>query len=124
MAGFLSTYGANSSLDGSHSMPATLYAQLHTGNPSAAGTSNVAGTTVRKSFTRGSASAGAATNVADIAWPTLSANETLSHVTLWDASTSGNCWWVGSLASSQAVTTSDTYTIPAGQLALGFTVWS
>lgn len=124
MAGVLSTYGANHTLDGSASIPATLYVKLHTGNPGAAGTSNAAGTTVRKSFTRTASSAGASSNVADIAWTTLSANETLSHISIWDNVSAGNCWFVGALGSSQAVTTSDTYTIPAGDLDIAFTVWS
>ena len=46
-----STYGANAILDGT-AMPATLYAKLHIGNPGAAGTSNPAAETSRKSFTR------------------------------------------------------------------------
>ena len=123
MAGVLATYGANHLMDGT-ALPSTLYAQLHTGNPSAAGTSNVAGTSVRKSFTRSASSGGSAHNAADIAWPTLSANETLSHLSIWDALTSGNCWFVGALSSSQAVTTADTYTITASSLILTFTVWS
>ena len=118
----LSTYGANAILDGT-AMPATLYAKLHIGNPGAAGTSNPAGETVRKSFTRGAAASGATTNAADLDWASVGATEDYSHVTIWDASSGGNCWWVGVLSAS-TVTLGDDFTIPAGDLDLSFTIWS
>lgn len=123
MAGWLSTYGANHFLDGT-ALPATLYVKLHTGNPSAAGTSNAAGTTTRVSFVRDAASSGATQNTGAITWSTLSANETISHVSLWDASSGGNCWGVLALTASKTVTTADTLTINAADLDLAVTIWS
>ncbi len=87
----LSTYGANAVLDGT-AMPATLYAKLHIGNPGAAGTANPAGETTRKAFTRAAASGGATSNVAALTWTAVSTSEDYSHITIWDASSAGNCW--------------------------------
>ena len=118
----LATYGANAVLNGT-AMPATLYAKLHIGNPGAAGTSNAAAETTRKSFTRGTSTVGTCSNAADLDWASVSATEDYSHVTIWDASSGGNCWWVGVLAAS-AVTLGDNFKIPAGDLDLSFTIWS
>lgn len=118
----LSTYGANSVLGGT-ALPATLYAKLHVGNPGAAGTSNPAGETTRKSFTRGAASGGATSNAAALTWTAVSTSEDYSHITIWDASTAGNCWFVGTLAAN-AVTAGDTFEIATGDLDLAMTIWS
>lgn len=118
----LSTYGANAILDGT-AMPATLYAQLHVGNPSAAGTANVATETDRVSFTRGAASAGATSNAAALTWAGVAGTEDYSHITIWSASSGGNCWFVGALTAN-AVTAGDTFEIGAGDLDLSFTIWS
>lgn len=118
----LSTYGANAVLDGT-ALPATLYAKLHTGNPGAAGTSNAAGETTRKSFTRGAASSGATSNAGALTWTNVSTSEDYSHVSLWDASSGGNCWMVGTLTAN-AVTAGDTFEIAAGDLDLAMTIWS
>lgn len=118
----LSTYGANAFLDGT-ALPATLYAKLHIGNPGAAGTSNAAGETTRKSFTRGAASSGATSNAGALTWTNVSTTEDYSHITVWDASSSGNCWFVGALTAN-AVTAGDTFEIAAGDLDLVETIWS
>jgi hypothetical protein len=122
MAGFLSTYGANAVLDGT-AMPATLYAKLHTGNPSAAGTANAATETTRKSFTRAAASGGATSNAADISWPTISGSQDATHLTLWDNVSAGNCWAIVPLTAN-AYTAGDTLTIAAGDLDLSLDIWA
>lgn len=118
----LSTYGANAFLDGT-ALPATLYAKLHIGNPSAAGTANAAGETTRKSFTRGSAAAGATSNAGALTWTAVSTSEDYSHITLWDNLTVGNCWMVGTLTAN-AVVAGDTFEIAVGDLDLAMTIWS
>ena len=123
MAGWLSTAGANALLDGT-ALPATLYVKLHTGNPGNAGANNAAGTTTRIAFTRDAAASGATQNVSDIVWSTLSANETISHISLWSASSGGTCWGILALTASKTVTTADTLTITDSDLDLAFTIWS
>lgn len=111
---------ANSVLDAllkntAYTGPATLYAQLHTGDPGAAGTSNVAGNTTRKSVSWGTASGGVNSNSADLVWTNVSTTETYTDVSLWDASTSGNFLGSGTITAN-SVTAGDTFTISAGNL--------
>lgn len=120
----LSTYGANAILDGT-AMPATLYVQLHIGDPTAAGTANVSATTGRRSFTRTAAAAGVADNAALLEWLTPSADEDLTHVTVWDASSGGNCWWVGDIAAAPVeALTVQAIEIPVNTLIFTFDIWS
>lgn len=94
--------------------PAACYVKLHTGDPGEDGTSNAAGETTRKVVTYAAASAGSkAANGTLPSWTSVSTTETYSHVSLWDASTAGNCLWTGALSSSVAVTAGDTFTLSA-----------
>ena len=98
---------------------AAVYAQLHTGDPGSAGTSNVATETTRKAVTFGAAaSSGAISNTADIEWTAVAASETYTHISLWTASSSGTFLGRDDLSSSAAVTAGDTFRIPTGDLDL------
>lgn len=119
----LSTYGANAVLDGT-AMPATLYAKIHVGDPGAAGTANAAVETTRKAFTRSAAAAGATANAAIIQWTNIAGSETATHITLWDAASGGNCWWVGALTNPVGYVVTDTFEIAAGDLDLAMTIWT
>jgi hypothetical protein len=103
--------------------PTNLYIQLHTGDPGAAGTSNVAGNATRKDLTSamGTASGGAITNTSAITWTTgeVDTSEDYTHISFWDASTSGNFWGSGAMTAN-AVTSGDEFTIPAGDLDITF----
>lgn len=105
--------------------PTNIYIQLHTGDPGAAGTSNVAGNATRKDLTSamGTASGGAITNTSAITWTTgeVDTSEDYTHVSFWDASTSGNFISSG-LNTANAVTSGDEYTIPIGELDASFLV--
>lgn len=100
----------------SYAGQATVYVKLHTGDPGEAGTANAAGNTTRQAATFGAASAGSVASDADVTWTGVSTSETYSHVSLWDASTAGNCLWSGALSSSKAVTAGDSFTLPSGSL--------
>lgn len=104
----------------SFTAPANVYVKLHIGDPGEAGTSNAAGETTRQAATFAAPSNPAGTMVsnADTAWTNVSTTETLSHVSLWDASTAGNCLFTGALTASKSVTAGDTFTIPSGSLSL------
>lgn len=98
---------------------AAVWVQLHTGDPGSAGTSNVATETDRIQGTFGSAASGRAiSNTAAIEWTSVAASETYTHISLWDASTSGNFLGRDDLSSSAAVTAGDTFRIPSGDLDL------
>ncbi len=94
-----------------YTAPASVWLKIHTGDPGAAGTSAASAETTRKQVTFGAPSAGssAASAVSWTAWS--QANETISHVSLWDASTSGNFLMSGALSASKAVTSGDTLNV-------------
>lgn len=120
----LSTDGANAILDGTP-MPATLWCQLHIGNPTAAGTANVAAESDRVSFTRTAGVAGASSNVARLEWLNAAGTETITHFSLWSASSAGTCWWVGAVVGgSLGVIAGETIEVDIGLLDLAFTIWS
>ena len=92
------------------------YVKLHISDPGEDGTSGAAGETTRKALSTGAASGGQVVSDADLTWTNVSTGETYSHVSVWDASSGGNCLWTGALASPKTVTAGDTFTIPSGQL--------
>lgn len=114
---------ANSFLDAignatNYTAPTAIWAKLHTGDPGAAGTSNAATETTRKQVSFGAASAATITSDADVAWTNVSTTETYSHVSYWDASTSGNFIYSDDLTASKSVTAGDNFTIPSGSLSI------
>lgn len=120
----LTTYAANELLDGTP-IPATLYAQLHVGDPTPAGTADVAAETARKAFTRTAATGGAAANAALIEWVNATADEDISHVTAWDAASGGNPWIVAAVTGGPvSVEAGNTIQIDAGEFALTATIWT
>jgi len=99
-----------------YSPPSSIYVKLHTGNPGENGTSNAAGETTRKQATFGTASGGTISNNADIEWTNVSNTETITHISLWDHATSGNCLGYGALTTPRALTAGDNFIIKAGDL--------
>ena len=95
---------------------AQVYVKLHTGDPGENGTANAAGETTRKAASFGASASGTATSDADITWTSYSTAETVSHVSLWDASSGGNCLGAGALAASKTLAVGDTFVIPSGSL--------
>jgi hypothetical protein len=68
---------------------ANVYVKLHTGDPGSDGTSNASTVTTRNEVTWNAASSGSMTLDA-LSDYSMTASETISHVSLWDASTAGN----------------------------------
>lgn len=95
-----------------------VWVKLHKGDPGEAGTSNAASETTRKKATFSAPSSGQIKTSAKLEWTNVSTNETYSHVSLWDAETSGNNLWNGALSASKAVETGDTFIIPSEGLTL------
>jgi hypothetical protein len=87
---------------------ADTYLQLHTGDPGAAGTSNASAETERKSITPGSPSGGSMV-CSEAEWSAWDAGaETISHVSVWSASTSGTYIRSIALTAGKALTNGDT----------------
>jgi hypothetical protein len=78
---------------------AAVYVQLHTGDPGAAGTSNVSAVTTRNAITWNAASAGSMAINAINAY-SMTTTETISHVSFWSASSAGTCYRTAALTSS------------------------
>lgn len=97
----------------SFTAPAAVYAKLHTGDPGEDGTSNAATETTRKAVTFGASSNGVISLSNSPSWTTVAGTETYSYVSLWDASTNGNCLGSGALSSSVSVTAGDTFNLTA-----------
>lgn len=95
-----------------------VYAKLHKGDPGEDGTANAAGETTRKQVTFAAPSGGSISTSADLEWTAVSTAETISHISLWDAISGGNCLWTLALAASKAVSEGDTFKIASGNLTL------
>ena len=94
----------------------TPYVSLHTADPGETGASEATGGSyARQSAAFDAASAGATANSAIIDF-TLMPAATITHVGIWDASTSGNFLWGGALAASKTTNSGDTFRIAAGDL--------
>lgn len=94
--------------------------KLHTGDPGVAGTSNASAETTRKALTFSAASAGSKAAVATLpSWATWSAgSETLTHISLWTATSGGTFRLSLPLTASKAVANGDTVNLTSLTIAL------
>lgn len=124
MAG-LSNYLRTALLDhvvGNTSMasPAAVYVQVHTGDPGAAGTSNLSDVTSRVAATFGSASGRVASNDAAVDFDSVSltGDETWSGFSIWDAASGGNCLFWGPLSPGVLMQDGDSFSFGIGDIDL------
>jgi len=127
MAAGISDYLANELLDavgnnGSFAV-ATVYVQLHVGDPSSNGTANPATETTRKAASFGAASGGVLTSDAAVSWTNIAGSEDATFFTAWDAETAGNFLFSGTITAN-AYSAGDTFTIPSGSLTVSLTLAS
>jgi len=127
MATGISSYLADEWLDalGNNSSFAVsdVYIKLHVGDPGAAGTSNAATETTRKSASFGAASAGVLTSDADVTWTNISGSQDATHFTAWDNVSAGNFLFSGTITANP-YTAGDTFTITSGNLTVSLTLAS
>lgn len=112
MAVGLAAAAVNGWLDGTFAT-ANCFAKLHTGDPGSAGaTASAAGDTTRKQATMAAASGGskAMTGTAG-PWTNGGTSETLTHISLWSASTAGTFNASAALSASQAWASTNTFTL-------------
>lgn len=119
----ISNYAENKILghltgESSWTAPTTLYIQLHTADPGEDGTTAVAGESSRKSISWSAASGGSISASGTISWVNVSTEETYTHWSIWDASTAGNCLWVGALSSSASMLVGESFQITSLTLSL------
>lgn len=100
--------------------PSTLFAQLHTGDPGSAGTSNVSSTTARQAMGFGAASAGSMSLSTQPSWTSWAGTngEVVTDVSCWSASSSGTFYFSTQLTASKTVNTGDTITVTTWTFAL------
>ena len=79
---------------------AAVYVKLHTGDPGSAGTANASAVTTRNAVTWSAPSAGSM-SLSSLSSFSMTGSETISYISLWDASTAGN--FLESLALSSSV---------------------
>lgn len=93
--------------------PTTVYVKLHTGDPGSAGASNAAaGDTTRKALSQSAPASGSMTITGtNPQWTNGGTSETITHVSVWDASTGGNFLYSGALGTSKAWASGDTLTL-------------
>ena len=127
MATGISAYLANAWLDALGNATSfsvtTAYVKLHVGDPGAAGTSNAATETTRKSVSFAAASNGALASDTDVSWTNIAGSQDATHFTAWDNETAGNFLFSGTITGN-AYTAGDTYTISSGALTVSLTVAS
>jgi hypothetical protein len=100
---------------------AGTFVQLHTGDPGAAGTSAVsAGSTTRNSCTFAASSSGSALALsgAPAAWTNGGTSETLTHISVWTASSAGTLLFTVALTASRAWAGTDSFTLSTLSAAL------
>ena len=106
--------------------PTAIYLGLHTASPAddASGTevsgNGYARVAITTKFSAASGTGGSLSSNADITGFTASGGNwgTVSHVGIWDASTSGNLLFHTALDSSAAVNDGDSYQINSGNLTI------
>ena len=122
MSNYLETALVNATLrNTSYTSPATVYAALFTTDPTDAGsgTEVSGGAYARTSITFGSPSNGVTTNSADVTFPTCTAAwGTVTHMGIFDASTSGNLLYHTPLDASKTVDSGDIFKISSGNLSV------
>ncbi|QJD53052.1 hypothetical protein SEA_COMPOSTIA_35 [Mycobacterium phage Compostia] len=107
----ITAYLANKLLDHvcrnvAYTPPAVVYVKYHTGDPGASGTANASAQTTRLACSFAAAASGsiAANTTPEQA---LTATETISHVSFWDAASSGNCLWTAAATVSKGGVATD-----------------
>lgn len=103
----------------SYTSPTTVYVALFTSDPTDAGsgTEVSGGSYARTSVTFGAPSNGVTTSNADCTFPQATASwGTVSHIGLYDASTSGNLLFHTPLDTSKTIDSGDIFKIASGSL--------
>ena len=102
--------------------PSAVYVGLHTGSPldDDSGANEVTGGSyTRKAATFAAASGGSASTSATITFDAATANwGTITHISIYDASTAGNLLFHGAVTTSKTIESGDTFQISSGNLTI------
>ena len=101
-----------------YTAPAALYIQCHTADPGAAGTTAVStGIATRTVANWAAASAGSMALTATVSF-TATGGDTITHVSVFSASTAGTFYYSAALSASKTVANGDTLNLTALTFAL------
>jgi len=95
----------------------SLYVKLHTADPGATAATAASAVTTRYAVTFSASSAGSMALTSMGGTWSMTATETISHISLWDASTAGNFLWSVALTASKSVVSGDTLSLTSLTLA-------
>lgn len=98
--------------------PATMFVELHTADPGAAGTTSVAAVTTRSAATFNASTTGSALSLSNTPTWSMTTTETISHIAVWSASTAGTFYFSAALSVSKSVNNGDTLNLTT----LGFSL--
>jgi hypothetical protein len=100
--------------------PAATYFKLHTADPGSAGaTAAAVGDATRKVADYAAAASGSSSQAASAGpWTNGGTSETITHISAWDASSSGNFLFSFALSGSQAWASGNTFTLTSYSFAL------
>jgi len=101
--------------------PTAWYVAVHTADPGEDGVDGELGATddasfVRKEITFGTSTTGVAPSTLGVAWTPTAGSFEVTHVSVWDALTGGNCLISGALVVPRTVTNANPFAIVAGDL--------
>jgi hypothetical protein len=98
--------------------PTAWYIGLHTADPTDAGTgTEVSGGSYARESVAFTVTNDTASNSATVTFTAATANwGTITHVGVWDASSSGNLLFHGAVTTSKTIETGDTFQISSGNL--------
>lgn len=122
VSGWLNTLRTTGNGGAAYSAVVGTFVQLHTGDPGAAGTANISvGSTARNSFVFSSSTSGSALSLgtAPAAWTNGGTSETLTHISVWTASTAGTFLFSIALTASKAWASADTFTLSTLSASIG-----
>ncbi|MCM1972324.1 hypothetical protein [Streptomyces sp. G1] len=114
VSGWLNTQRTSGNGGGAYSAVAGTFAQLHTADPGAAGTTAVSeGDATRKEFVFAASTGGSALSLdsGPSAWTNGGTSETLTHISVWTASEDGTFLFSVALDDAKAWADGDTFTL-------------
>jgi len=106
-----------------YTSPANIYVSLHTADPTddASGAEVSGGSYARTAVTMGAPTNGSGTNSTDVQFPQATGDwGTVTHIGIWDATSSGNMLFHTPLDTSKNITTGDVFKIASGSLTVTF----
>jgi len=103
------------------SVPSALYTQLHTADPTAAGTTGISayGGATRKVTTLSTSTAGSQLTLSNTPSWTFTGTETIGWISVWDAVTAGNFLFDAVLNISKTVNSGDTLNLTSLTFSIG-----